>query len=121
MGVTNRSAANADTMPTIASRPKWKFMAHNPERAVDGERVFAAAVILQFGVVDKVNGVINGHTQHHGDDCCGHHIKRYAGPTHYSANEYGRHQVRYKSYQSNLYALEGNHQYDSYYQDRYDE
>ena len=63
-------------------------------------------------MVDEVDGVIDGHTQHHRDQRGGHHVQRDAGPAHVTAHEDSGHQVRDESDQAHADALEGDHQDD---------
>ena len=68
-----------------------------------------------------MDGVVHGHTQHHGQQRGGHHVERHTHPSHIATHEDGRHHVGDKSNQSHADALEGNHQDDADDEDGDDE
>ena len=73
------------------------------------------AVIFQFRVVNEVNGIIHRHTEHHRQKRGGHHVERYACPTHIAAYEDCWHHVWNQSDKSYTDALERYHKYHSNY------
>ena len=82
---------------------------HNAEGATEGLGIVGFAVELKFRVVEEVDGVVDGHTQHHRYQRGGHHVERDAHPSHESAHEDGRHQVGNETDETHADALESYH------------
>ena len=58
----------------------------NAECPANSRMIVICSVILQFGVVDEVYGIVYCHTQHHRNDAGGHHVERNARPAHVSTH-----------------------------------